>query len=82
MRNRKFPKHFLVVICLFVSTGTPNLQAEKPATELDVVPKPARVEIQSGAFEFGPETRIYLETGDRDAHWVGEYLSRLLSGPM
>lgn len=82
MQNPKFSKRFLVVICLFVSICAPRLQAENTPTELEVVPMPARVEIQSGEFEFGPKTRIYLETGSRDAHWVGEYLSRLLSKPM
>ncbi|HET7214936.1 MAG TPA: beta-N-acetylhexosaminidase [Terriglobia bacterium] len=47
-----------------------------------MIPKPVRVEIQTGAFEFGPNTRVYLETESHDAHCVGEYLSRLLSVPM
>ncbi len=60
----------------------PLLRAERAAATIDVIPKPARVENQSGAFELGPATRIDLETSSRDAHWVGEYLSGLLSKPM
>ncbi len=78
----KFPRHFLAVACLIAGLCAPMLHAEKAAAALDVIPRPARIEIQSGAFELGPATRIDLETSSRDAHWVGEYLSGLLSKPM
>ncbi len=82
MHRSKFPRHCLAVACLIAGICAPLLRAEKAATTIDVIPKPARVEIQSGAFELGPATRIDLETSSRDAHWVGEYLSGLLSKPM
>ena len=82
MHRSKFPRHCLAVACLIAGICAPLLRAERAAATIDVIPKPARVENQSGAFELGPTTRIDLETSSRDAHWVGEYLSGLLSKPM
>jgi hexosaminidase len=40
------------------------------------------MEIRTGEFEFRSGTRIYLEPGNADARWVGQYLSGLLTKPM
>ena len=82
MRSSRFPRHLLAVACFVAGICMPLLHAESAAAALDVVPRPARGELQSGAFELGPRTQIYLETSGRDAHWVGEYLSSVLSKPM
>ncbi len=79
MHNLRFSRHFLAVTCFVVSLCVPMLHAGKTAAAPVVIPKPARMEIRSGAFAIGPKTRIDLETSNRDAYWVGEYLSRLLS---
>ena len=79
MHSSRLYGHCLAVACLIVGICAPLLHAEKSAAAIGVIPKPARVEIQSGAFELGPATRIDLETSSRDPHWVGEYLSGLLS---
>jgi len=81
MRLSRFPRRFLVVACFVAGICAPCLHAEKAAAALDVIPEPAQVEIQPGTFELGPKIPIDLETNSRGAHWVGEYLSRLLSKP-
>lgn len=71
------------MICfLFLSPAVPLLLARTSNPGLDVIPKPAKVEIRSGTFELDSRTRIYLETDNSDARWVGQYLSRLLSKPI
>jgi len=79
MRSLRICGHFLAVTCFVVSLCVPMLHAGKTAAAPGVIPRPARMEIRSGAFAIGPKTRIELETSNRDARWVGEYLSGLLS---
>jgi len=82
MHRLKFPVLFLAAACFVAGICAPRLHAEKTPAMLDVIPKPARMEIQPGTFELGRKTQIDLETSSPDAHWVGEYLSGLLSKPM
>jgi hexosaminidase len=77
MHSLRFSRYFLAIGCLVLYV--PMLHAGKTATAPGVIPKPARMEIRSGAFAIGPKTRIDLETSSRGADWVGEYLSGLLS---
>ena len=43
-----------------------------------VVPRPAKVEVGSGSFELGPQTRIILDSQSAEAQEVGEFLAAKL----
>jgi len=81
MRRSNLSKHMFAAVCCFLSTCVPALYA-KSTPALAVIPKPARIEIRTGAFKFGLRTQIHLEADSSNAHWVGEYLSKLLSKPV
>ena len=75
-------KRTFTVIYFFLIFCVPALGATMANPALVIIPKPARIEIRPGGFKFNLRTQIYLETDNEDAHWVGEYLSALLSRPM
>jgi len=73
---------FVVVCLFFLSPVVPALHARTADPVIDIIPKPVKMEIRAGEFELGSGTRIYLESENANARWVGQYLSRLLSKPM
>jgi hexosaminidase len=78
MHPSEFSKHFLTVTCCLLSICASMLHAEKTSAALAVIPKPAKIEIRSSAFELGPGTEIYSESKNADVRWVGQYLSALM----
>lgn len=75
-------KHLFAAACCLVCLCVPGLGHGKPSPELAIIPKPAKMEIRAGTFEFGPGTQIDLDTNGSGVRWVAEYLSRLLSKPL
>lgn len=82
MRRSNFFKHSLIAICCFLSTCVPTFCARESSLGLGIIPKPTSIEIRSGTFEFNQATEIDLKTEDRNARWVGKYLSELLVKPL
>ncbi len=82
MHSLRICGHFLALTCFVAGISAPMLHAGKTAAAPGVIPQPARMEIRSGTFAIGPKTRIDLDTSNRDAYWVGEYLSGLLSNAL
>ena len=70
------------VICFCLIAGVPTIRGEKTGAPPAIIPKPATMEVHRGVFVFGPGTKIYVETVDSGARWVGEYLCTLLSSSM
>jgi hexosaminidase len=82
MHCSKLAKYFLTITCFLFSVHPLVLHAYETPAALAVIPRPAKIEIRSGAFEIGPNTQIYLNADNADAGWVSQYLSRLLSKPI
>jgi len=65
----------LVLVFLAVGPGWGAETWQPPA----LIPWPVHLEVTAGAFVIGPDTKVYVQSDDIDARWIGDYLSRLLS---
>jgi hexosaminidase len=61
----------------FLIPGQSDANKAAPAGP-SVVPRPAKVEVGSGSFELGPQTRIILDSQLTEAREVGEFLAAKL----
>lgn len=47
-----------------------------------IIPKPAHMQVKHGTFPLTPGTKILVLSDDGGARWVGEYLSKFVSGAL
>jgi len=68
----------VALLALALVLGAARVAAAAEAPPINVVPRPEKMELQSGTFTFGPQTAIVVDAGARG---VGQYLVELLRTP-
>lgn len=68
---------FILIVCL-ISSCTKSLinQGDNDTmSSINVIPKPLKMQLKEGRFIIAPTTQIIVESKDREANEVGQYLS-------
>jgi len=69
---------FLALSLLITASGA----GADANTALAIIPKPAKMEAKPGVFVLAPGSEIYLRSNDRNARWVADNLSKLLTNAL